>query len=69
MENAERLLQPFERVDPASQFTGTGMGPSIVRRIVQYHGREARVRSGLGVGTVVEFRLEAPPGSGAQNTP
>jgi signal transduction histidine kinase len=69
MANPERLHQPFQRTDPASQFTETGMGPSIVRRVVRYHGREVRVRSGLGVGTVVEFRLEAPPGSGAQNTP
>ena len=69
MANAERLFQPFQRMHPASQFTGTGVGLSIVRRIVQYHGGEVRVRSSLGVGTVVEFRLEAPPGSGAQNTP
>jgi len=69
MASAERLFQPFQRMHPASQFSGTGMGLSIVRRIVQYHGGEVRVRSSLGVGTMVEFTLEAPRDPGPQNTP
>jgi len=69
MANPERLHQPFQRTDPASQFAGTGMGLSSVRRIIQYHRGEVRVRSSLGVATMVQFTLEAPRGPGPQNTP
>lgn len=50
-------FQPFRRYHEASQFEGTGVGLSLVQRIVEHHGGELRVRSAPGVGTVVEFRL------------
>ena len=37
------------------------MGLSLVRRIVEHHGGEIRLRSAPDVGTVAEFTLDPPP--------
>ena len=44
-----------------AQFPGTGVGLSLVRRIVDRHGGEIRLHSSPGVGTVAEFTLEPAP--------
>ncbi len=59
-DKAERLFQPFARMHSSQQFEGTGVGLSLVQRIVDHHGGEIRMRSAPGVGTVVEFTLDAP---------
>ena len=61
MDRAGLLFQPFQRMHGTDQFTGTGVGLSLVRRIVELHGGEIRLRSAPGVGTVAEFTLEATP--------
>ena len=61
MRRARGLFQPFRRMHPSSQFEGSGVGLSLVQRIVQHHGGEVRLRSQEGVGTVAEFTLD-PPG-------
>jgi PAS domain S-box-containing protein len=58
MGKAGQLFQPFQRMHSADQFAGTGIGLSLVRRIVEMHGGEVRVRSAPGVGTVAEFTLD-----------
>jgi PAS domain S-box-containing protein len=58
MAHARALFQPFRRMHSASQFEGSGIGLSMVQRIVQHHGGEVRLRSQAGVGTVAEFTLE-----------
>jgi signal transduction histidine kinase len=57
-----RLFQPFQRMHGADQFSGTGIGLSVVRRIVELHGGEITLRSAKGVGTVAEFTLERAAG-------
>jgi signal transduction histidine kinase len=42
---------------PNSQFEGSGIGLSMVQRIVRHHGGDVRLRSQPGVGTVAEFTL------------
>lgn len=59
MAHARHLFQPFRRMHSASQFEGSGIGLSMVQRIVHHHGGEVRVRSQVGVGTVAEFTLES----------
>lgn len=63
MVNARRLFQPFQRMHSARQFEGSGIGLSLVRRIVDLHGGDVRLRSAPGVGTVAEFTLDRMPGA------
>lgn len=64
MAKAGGLYLPFQRMPSAAQFAGTGVGLSLVRRIVDHHQGEIRLRSNVGVGTVVEFTLDGPPAAG-----
>jgi PAS domain S-box-containing protein len=61
MAHARGLFQPFRRMHPKSQFEGSGIGLSMVQRIVRHHGGEVRLRSQSGVGTVAEFTLDPAP--------
>jgi PAS domain S-box-containing protein len=65
MSRAAGLFQPFQRMHSGPRFEGTGIGLSVVRRIVELHGGEVRLRSAPGVGTVAEFTLDPPPAPGA----
>ncbi len=61
MGRAGLLFQPFQRMHAADQFPGSGVGLSLVRRIVELHGGRIELHSTPGVATVAEFTLEAPP--------
>ena len=56
-EAAERMLQPFTRLDPARGGSGTGLGLAIVDRIATLHGGGVtlRPREGGGLRARVEF--------------
>jgi len=55
----KNLGRPFEQVE--SQFTkshqGSGLGLAIAKSLVELHGGAMRIRSTLGIGTVVGVRL------------
>ena len=57
MDRAQNLFEPFQRMHASAEFSGTGIGLSLVRRVVRAHGGEVRARSAVGVGTVIEFCL------------
>jgi len=59
MAKASLLFQPFQRMHAGKDFEGSGVGLSLVRRIIEHHGGEIRLRSAPGVGTVAEFTLDA----------
>ena len=61
MAQAGRIFEPFRRLHDERDFPGTGIGLSIVQRIVGRHDGEIRVRSAVGVGTVFEFTLSPAP--------
>jgi PAS domain S-box-containing protein len=61
MARAENLFKPFQRMHTNEQFAGSGVGLSLVRRIVELHGGEIALRSAPGVGTVAEFTLTPKP--------
>ena len=56
--NFERIFQIFQTLEPKDDFESTGIGLSIVKRIVQLHGGEIVVKSKLGEYTTFEFMLE-----------
>lgn len=64
--HAERIFMPFERLHSRAEYTGTGMGLAIARRIVERHGGRITATSEPGKGTVVEVVLpeSSPPPEG-----
>jgi signal transduction histidine kinase/CheY-like chemotaxis protein len=65
-----RIFEDFEQADGSvtRRFGGTGLGMSIVRRLVGLMGGEIGLQSRPGMGTVVRIRLPLPPapeGAGA----
>lgn len=64
-EEAERMLQPFTRLEGARTGPGTGLGLAIVDRIARMHGGSVRLlrRDGGGLRARVELPLHAPRGA------
>jgi hypothetical protein len=56
-QRAQRLFQPFVRLHPGERFPGTGVGLSIVRRVVERHGGWIRASAMPGAGARFEFTL------------
>jgi signal transduction histidine kinase len=54
-----RLFNPFAQEDPLQ--SGTGLGMSIAKQIVQHLGGEIKVSSRVGVGTRVQITLPGDP--------
>ena len=62
-EHLPKLFQPFVQIDSAlnRQFEGTGLGLSLVKRLVELHGGEVGVTSQVGVGSC--FSVTLPMGT------
>jgi len=57
MRFADKIFRPFERLHKTQSPTGTGVGLSIVKRVIERHGGETRVTSNPGEGAIFYFSI------------
>lgn len=55
----DRIFLIFKRLLPRDEYEGSGIGLSIVKKIVERHGGEVHVESKLGQGTTFSFTIPA----------
>ncbi len=58
MSKADKLFQPFVRLHSGMEYSGTGVGLSTVKRIIEKHGGEIWAESQSGKGATFFFTLE-----------
>ena len=56
-ENANKIFEVFQRLHGRGEYSGTGIGLAIVRRIVDRHRGTITAISEVGVGTTFTIRL------------
>ncbi|GGC90264.1 PAS domain S-box protein [Halopseudomonas salina] len=67
----DRIFNPFQRLHDRQQFSGTGIGLAIVRKIAERHQAEITAHSRPGVGSIfrVSFRSEDVLNVGDEQSP
>jgi len=60
MAQAGQLFKPFNRLHRGEEFQGTGIGLTIVQRIVERHGGQVVATGAPGAGASFRIRLPAP---------
>ena len=53
------IFKPFKRLHDQNEFTGSGVGLAIVKKIIERHGGRLSVESSPGRGTCFAFALQA----------
>jgi nitrogen-specific signal transduction histidine kinase len=65
-EEQDKVFEPFYRASTRGEVEGTGLGLALVKRVLEAHGGEVRLRSRLGQGSLFLLALPRPrPGQRA----
>ena len=62
-DQAKNLFAPFRRLHSSAQFPGTGVGLSIVHRIIRRHGGRLSAQGAFGRGATFSLTVPAPSGA------
>lgn len=60
MEHVSKIFEPFQRLHSSDEFEGTGIGLSIVQRVIARHGGRTWAAGKPGQGAVFRFTLGPP---------
>jgi signal transduction histidine kinase len=62
---ADRIFVIFQRLHPKEEYTGTGIGLAMCRKIVEFHGGEIWLDAGPDGGAADDATVSEAPGHGA----
>jgi PAS domain S-box-containing protein len=67
MKQADRIFRLFQRLEPKGEATGTGIGLTLTKKIIEAHGGKIWAESKVGMGSHFYFSVPSPENSMPQS--